>query len=54
MQKVSLFQLFTPNFRVNRLAHISGTRFLPNIDYVPNTANDINFHYRTNSVKIKD
>ena len=38
----------------NILAHISGTKIFPNIGSVQNTANNINFHYRSNSEKIND
>ena len=37
---------------VSILAHIPGTRFSPNIDYVQK--HNISFHYRTNLMKIKD
>ena len=33
------------------LAHISGARFFPNMGLCRNIANNINFHYRTNSEK---
>ena len=38
----------------NILVHISGTKFFQNMGLCRNTANNINFHYRTNSVKIND
>ena len=38
----------------NILVHISRTKFSLNMEFVQNTANNINFHYRTNLVKIKD
>ena len=39
---------------VNILVHISGTKIFPNMDLRRNTAYNINFLYRANSVKIND
>ena len=36
------------------MAHMSGTRTFPDMGFVQNTANNINFCYRTNSVEIND
>ena len=38
----------------NILAYISGITFFPNRRLVEGIANNINFHYRTNSGKIND
>ena len=49
----SLFNKVGPYLR-NILAYISGTKIFQIWDLWRNTANNINFHYRTNSVTVDD
>ena len=54
---VNLYQLAKNNPAVRLpegIAEERGTRFFPNIGFVQNKANNINFHFRINSVKIND